>query len=158
MPQLETARALPVHDVMATDPLHCAPDENLSSAAQRMWEGDCGLLPVVVDGRVVSVVTDRDVCMAAYSRNRPLSELRVEEAMSQRLITCSAETDAWIVLQAMREHQIRRIPVVDAHGALVGIVTLTDLANEALRIDSHVPKGDVVETLASIVENRWGKA
>ncbi|HEX4824100.1 MAG TPA: CBS domain-containing protein [Candidatus Polarisedimenticolaceae bacterium] len=106
--------------------------DTLEKAAGVMWEHDCGAVPVVDDdGRVVSMITDRDVCMAAYTQGQLLAAIPVASAMSQRCVSCNAEETAQAAERAMRQHQIRRLPVVDDMGRLVGIVSINDIVLEA---------------------------
>ena len=108
------------------------PHDTLEQAAGVMWEHDCGAVPVVEgDGRVVSMITDRDICMAAYTQGKPLSAMRVASAMSRRCVACNGEESALAAERAMREHQIRRLPIVDDTGRLIGIVSLNDIVLEA---------------------------
>jgi len=141
----------------------CRPDDTLATAAGKMWDHDVGCLPVVsVEGRVAGMVTDRDVCMAGYIQGRSLAELPVRVAMSKTLYTCRPEDAVIAAEEAMRLHQVRRLPVVDASGALVGIVSLNDLAREAERqvgrkgreLTSH----EVSATLAAVCAPRNGRA
>jgi CBS domain-containing protein len=115
-------------DVMTRDVLTCSRGEMLETAAQIMWERDCGIVPVVDEsGRAVGVVTDRDVCLAALSSLRPLSEIPVVAAISKELVSATEEASVDDVAKLMREHQIRRVPIVDEAGRPVGIVSLADL-------------------------------
>ncbi|HVS11206.1 MAG TPA: CBS domain-containing protein, partial [Planctomycetota bacterium] len=78
-----------VEQLMTRDVKACAPQDSLSRAAQLLWESDIGALPVVdSEGRVVGMVTDRDVCMAAYFKGRPLAEIRVDETMARKVYSC----------------------------------------------------------------------
>jgi CBS domain-containing protein len=108
------------------------PHDTLETAAGVMWEHDCGAVPVVEgDRRVIAMITDRDICMAAYTQGKPLSAMSVASAMSRQCVSCNAEETAQGVERAMRQHQIRRLPVVDDEGRLVGIVSLNDIVLEA---------------------------
>src|SRR5262245_14558688 len=106
--------------------------DTLETAAGVMWEHDCGAVPVVEGGgHVVAMLTDRDICMAAYTQGKPLSSISVGSAMSRACVTCHAEETAQAVERAMRQHQVRRLPIVDDMGRLVGIVSLNDIVLEA---------------------------
>jgi CBS domain-containing protein len=121
-----------VEKLMTTEVKTCSPDDTLQRPAQLMWENDCGFLPVVdSEERVVGVITDRDICMAAYTRGVPLGGASVASAMSPDVYSCSPHATLPYVEELMRTHRIRRVPVVDALGRLVGIVTLGDLARRA---------------------------
>lgn len=123
-----------VKDVMTSDVKCCGAGDTLNRAAQLMWESDCGCVPVVDEaGHVAAIVTDRDACMAVYTQGRPLSELPVSLAMSKAAYSCRPEDAIADAEETMREHQVRRLPVVDADGKLVGILSLNDIAREAAR-------------------------
>lgn len=105
------------------------PYDRLNTAAQLMWDHDCGCAPVVNDaGEAIALVTDRDICMAAYTRNQPLSELAVSDAMSETVHACAPTDSIENAQRIMQQRQVRRLPVVDSFGQLVGILSLTDLA------------------------------
>ena len=142
-----------IMDVTVRDVAVCRPEQSLEQAAQIMWEQDCGAVPVV-DGehRPVGMVTDRDICMTAYLRGRPLRDVVVREVMAQE-IRCCRDTDSLDVPhRTMREHQIRRLPVVDAEGVLVGVVSLADLALASERAGGGKPgPGDSAELIATLL-------
>lgn len=112
----------------------CHPHDALNKAAQIMWEEPCGAVPVVDDeGKPVGFLTDRDICMAAYTQGKPLEELRVETAMARKVVACTAEDELDSAAELMRQNHTRRLPVVGPQGALVGLLSLDDLACEASR-------------------------
>jgi CBS domain-containing protein len=122
-----------IRELMTTKPLTVAPHDSLAVAAERMWSGDCGCLPVVNDdGVVVAMVTDRDICMAAWSRHQSPHHLRVQDAMSRNLVTCRSEDTLETVEGAMRLARVRRLPVVD-DGKLEGIISLADIVINNVR-------------------------
>lgn len=104
-----------IEQLMTKDVATCGPDETLNRAAQLMWERDCGFVPVVESAerrRVVGVVTDRDACIAAYTRGHPLAEIRVGDVMSTRIRACKPSDDLAAAEETMREAQVHRLPVV----------------------------------------------
>jgi CBS domain-containing protein len=109
-------------------------NHGLDQAAARMRDRDCGCV-VVIDqaGSPVGVLTDRDICLAALRSGRPIAEMRARDAMSDRLFTCRGEDTVAEAERAMALHQVRRLPVVDAHGRLIGVLALDDVAREACR-------------------------
>ena len=144
-----------VKSIMTSDPATCARDDSLATAASIMWNQDCGVVPVVerAGGKLEGVVTDRDICMSAMMANQPMTTLLVESAMSKRGYTCTPNDTVRSVHALMRDHEVRRVPVVDDEGVLVGIVTLADLATEAYAGRSAAAKkrqADVGKTLAAI--------
>jgi CBS domain-containing protein len=112
----------------------CHPHDSLNDAARIMWDEPCGAVPVVDEqSRPIGFLTDRDVCMAAYTQGKPLAALQVEGAMARNVVSCSADDDLRSAAQVMRKHRVRRLPVVDRNGALLGLLSLDDLAREAAR-------------------------
>jgi len=106
-----------VGELMTADAKACGPSDTLNRAAQLMWENDCGAVPVVDQQlRVIGMVTDRDICMAAYTQGRPLAQSRVESAMSHGAYTCAPGDDIASAEKLMCERQVRRLPVIDEEG------------------------------------------
>ena len=123
-----------VKDLMVTGVKCCETYNTLNTAAQMMWENDIGCVPIVgSNGRVLGMLTDRDICMAAYIQGVPLTGALVTGAMSKELFSCAPEDDIATVEKLMREKQVRRLPVIDADGRLVGIISLNDIAREGER-------------------------
>ena len=116
-----------VKDIMTPTPRVCSPDTNLAAAAELMLDGDCGILPVVADGRLVGVVTDRDMYIALATRNKRASELTVGDVATTNVLTCRPEADVHEVLDAMKAHRVRRIPVEGFGGTVLGIVSINDV-------------------------------
>lgn len=144
-----------VRDVMSRQPRTCRPRDSLNLAAQQMWEGDCGVLPVVDDdGRPIGMLTDRDICMAAYTRGQALSEISIESAMSASVCSCKPSDTLRSLMELMAAHQVRRVPVVEESGELVGIVSLADIARlaQAPTVLSHEARIWVPGVLAGISE------
>jgi|SoiMethySBSTD1v2_1073268.scaffolds.fasta_scaffold19929_10 CBS domain-containing protein len=118
-----------VKDIMTADVRSCRPHDSLQFAAGLMWEADCGCVPVVDDERrVVGIITDRDICMAAFTQNMPLWQSRVESAMARKVACVGADDSPVLAEEAMQRLQVRRLPVVDRAGTLVGLLSLADLA------------------------------
>jgi CBS domain-containing protein len=144
-----------VEQVMQCDVKTCRADDTLNTAAQLMWNHDCGCVPVVDgDGHVVGMLTDRDICMAAYTRGMPLDGVQVQDAMSRRVSACQPQDALADAERMMRDNQVHRLPVIDAGGHIVGIVSLNDLAQEAGRETMTKKRaitfGEVGETLAAV--------
>jgi predicted transcriptional regulator len=148
-----------VKELMVREARSCRVEDNLNRAAQLMWEGDCGVLPVVeADGIVVGMITDRDICMAAYTKGGSLASLRVGDAMAKQVSSCSHETTLETAMSLMKETSVRRLPVLDAQGKLAGILSLNDLAREARKQAKSggrdIKSVDVADTLGVICEHR----
>ena len=117
-----------VREVMTETPYYCQPETNLGSAAELMWNANCGFLPVTeADGRVVGVVTDRDICIALGTRGRPSGDVTVSEIMSGKLHSCTPDEDIHTALQTLREAKVRRLPVIGSNGALEGVISMDDI-------------------------------
>lgn len=140
-------------DLMTKEVVTCSPDATLSEAARKMWENDLGFLVVVSGGdrRPVGVITDRDVCMAAYTQGRLLSEIPVRSAMAGRVHTVETKATEDDVLALMRDNQLRRVPVVDGKGGLAGVVGLADIAR---RSSAAKEAGKLGETVREITKPR----
>jgi CBS domain-containing protein len=144
-----------VEQLMTRNVRACEPDDSLSAAAKIMWEQDCGCVPIVSRkngaATLVGMITDRDVCMAAYTQGRPLQTTKVHSAMAKSLCTCRPTDAVSVALTVMRTNQLHRIPVVDAEDHLVGILSLTDVAREAAHTEQEA--GDLSATaIAATVE------
>ena len=123
-----------VEQLMTRNVTACRSGDSLNRVAQIMWEHDCGVVPVLADdgsGRVIGMVTDRDVCMAAYTQGCALTDLPVRSAMSPSLHSCRPTDAIAVALKVMESNQIRRLPIVDQDDELVGILSLADIAREA---------------------------
>jgi CBS domain-containing protein len=117
-----------VKHVMMGTPYYCQLDTNLGSAAELMWVGNCGFLPVVdANGKVVGVVTDRDICIALGTRSRLPGDVTVREVMSNRIFACSADDDVHVALRTMQEGGVRRLPVIAQNETVVGVISMDDL-------------------------------
>jgi CBS domain-containing protein len=147
-----------VKEVMSVNPRACTLTNNLAEAASVMWEHDCGVIPVVADGgRVVGLVTDRDICMAAALRGRQLANIAVEDTISGEVFSCAANDDVRVALKTMQRNKVRRLPVLAADGTLEGILSMNDIvikAKENRDKASHLSYTDVVNTYKAICQHR----
>jgi CBS domain-containing protein len=146
-----------VSDLIHRDVVTCSDRDTLERAAQLMWEFDIGCLPVVGgDHRLVGIITDRDVCMAAFLQGAPLRSICVSSIMSRDLVTCRETDDVKHVEQAMSKRQVRRVPVIDQDGQPIGMVSLNDIARAAY--GGKLPSGELASTLAVISHPRLGSS
>jgi CBS domain-containing protein len=139
--------------MMTAEPKTCNPDTTLAAAAKLMWEGDFGILPVVDDGELVGVVTDRDMYIALATRNARASQVRIGAVATKTVSTCKPEDDVETALAAMKRARVRRLPVVDAAGTLRGIISIHDILLAA-GAGKPVRNEDVVDTLQAICAHR----
>lgn len=134
--------------LMTRDPKACRESDTLEQAARVMWEGDVGALPVVDDDRhVVGVITDRDVCMAAYTRGQRLADVTVASVATRGVATVDETDLLYVAENTMRERKVRRLPVLDGDGRLSGMISLGDLAHH-LEASNYRGDGVTCETLA----------
>lgn len=123
-----------VASVMTANPACCTPDSPLSEVARLMLENDCGQIPVVQDmtsRKLAGVVTDRDIAIRVVAKGLNSAEARAADCMSTPGISVTAETSLDECCTAMEHNKIRRVPVVDDAGAVVGIVALADVVQNA---------------------------
>jgi len=118
-----------VVSVMTPNPACCTPTTPLRDVARMMRDHDCGQIPVVdASQRPIGVVTDRDIAMRVVAEGRDSNGATAADAMTMPVRTVSTETSLADCVHLMEADQIRRVPVVDANGKLVGIVAIADLA------------------------------
>jgi CBS domain-containing protein len=142
-----------VQNIMNRDVHTCRPDTNLAMAAMQMWDGDFGVLPVLADGgKVVGMITDRDICMAAAAKHCDPATIRVEEVITGEVYGCSPDTDIHEALKIMEQRQVRRFPIINADdGKLAGILSLNDIALKAQSdARAELSAQDVENTLKAI--------
>ncbi len=119
-----------IREVMTRDPCCCIPSDSAYRAATLMRRFDVGVLPIVDDEyhrRLLGIVTDRDLCLTVVAADRQPAEVTVEECMLRNPVCCAPDDELSGALELMRTRHVRRLPVVNAHGILVGLVSLTDL-------------------------------
>lgn len=147
-----------VDDVMTHDAVSCRSGDSLAQAAQLMWDHDCGCVPIVDDEeRVIGMLTDRDVCMAALHAARPLHELAIADAMAKQPVTVRPDDGIDQAQDVMCKKRVRRLPVTDGAGHLVGVLSLHDLARSAVterRWFAGVKMRDVARTFAEVSRPR----
>jgi CBS domain-containing protein len=144
-------------DVMSRDVRTCAPTTTLACAAELMLDADCGFLPVVDNGKLVGVVTDRDMYIALATRNKRAAEITVGEVARPEVFTCGPEDDLAAALTAMKQHRVRRLPVTGFEGSVLGVLAMNDVVRaagprRAVRADQ------VVDTLQAICARRHATA
>lgn len=120
-----------IQDVMTRDPRCVTPEASAREAAQIMREEDVGIVPVVEGSRLVGLVTDRDLAVRVIADGRDGNTSVREVMSSQRIATCRPDEDLEQAMETMAREQVRRIPIVDERGALVGIVAQADVVRKA---------------------------
>ena len=144
-----------VKELMTRDAKACDLNASLTEAAETMWENDCGALPVLKDGKeLVGLITDRDICMAVAMRDHNPSGISVEEILPGVIYSVTPNDDVHKALEMMREHRVRRLPVVDADGEFKGILSMNDVTlraeDQAGETASELSFSDVMETYKAV--------
>jgi CBS domain-containing protein len=138
-----------VRDIMTPDPASCTPESTARDAARLMRDNDCGSIPVVESARsnkLVGTVTDRDLAVRGLADGKG-PDTPVRDLMTPSPVTCGPDDEVEIVREVMVARQVRRVPVVDERGILVGIVAQADIAREdGAASDQEV--GRIVEAIS----------
>jgi CBS-domain-containing membrane protein len=117
-----------VKEIMTQSAVSCGLDTNVGRAVELMWNRNVGMLPVVdSDGKLMGVVTDRDICIAMGTRNRLPGDLTVGEIAIKKVFTCKPNEDVHEALYEMGNHQVRRLPVINDQGVPQGVLSMDDL-------------------------------
>jgi len=127
------------NEIMTTGPCCCSPSDSIGDVARLMRDNDCGSVPIVEGGCVVGIVTDRDLAVRGLASGKSAST-RVRDLMTSSPCCAAADDDVRDVEKIMADRQVRRVPIVDADGCCVGIVSQADLARAALdgaRVSEH---------------------
>ncbi len=120
-----------VHEVMTDRPRCVTAETTVSEAARLMKSEDVGSLPVLDGEKLTGILTDRDIVLHAVAEGKDPTGMPVREVASREIVKVNADEDLASALQLMASHQVRRLPVVDDEGALVGILAQADVAREA---------------------------
>ena len=137
-----------VHEIMREYPYCCSPSETATQAARTMRENNVGSLPVVArdsEGGVVGIVTDRDLCMHTIAAGKDPNQVTVGDCMTREPIKCSPSDDARFAMLLFGENKVRRTPVVDSSGAIVGMLSINNLVG-------NVDDSELVQTLRAIAK------
>jgi CBS domain-containing protein len=129
---------------MTSNPCSVDTDKSVAYAAKMMRDEDVGIAPIVEGDRLVGVLTDRDVTVRVVAEGRDPEQVKVTEVASRDVVTLDPDQDLDEALRLMARHQVRRLPVVEEDGRLVGVVAQADVARTA--DERHV--GEVVEQIS----------
>ena len=119
------------NEVMTKNPVCCRPDDVVEKVAQLMQSENIGSIPVIENEqnqKLVGIVTDRDLALKIVAEGQDAKSTKVEAVMTRQIVTCRAEDDLQKALDAMADHQLRRIPIVDNDNKIVGIIAQADVA------------------------------
>jgi CBS domain-containing protein len=135
---------------MTKDLVYSSPDDKVSDVAHLMKMEDIGPVLIVDNNsnngkKLVGIVTDRDLALKVVGEGHDPKTTRVEDVMTEKVVTCHVDDDVQKAMQAMAQHQLRRIPVVDDQGMLVGIISQADVAT---RVNEPEKTGEVVKEIS----------
>ncbi len=143
-----------IRDIMVSEVETAEPDDTLDEVAMIMREQDVEAIPIVEEGELIGIVTDRDIVVRCIAEGKDPAEVAADEVLSGELQTVEPDSDVEQARRVMAEHQIRRLPVIEK-GMLVGMVSLGDLA---LKIDQEEQVADTVEDISARVKATDKKA
>jgi CBS domain-containing protein len=133
-----------IQDLMTSNPRTVASSASVVEAARIMKDEDAGIVPVVDDDQLVGTVTDRDIAVRVVAEGKDPQATKVSEIASRELVTIDPQQDLDEALRLMAKHQVRRLPVVEEDGKLVGILAQADIARHA----SDSQTGELVEEIS----------
>lgn len=136
------------NEVMTINPVCCLPDHSVAKAAELMKSENVGSIPVIENEqsqKLVGIVTDRDLALKIVAGALDARSTKVETVMTHKLVTCHADDDLHKALDAMAEHQLRRLPVVDDNNRIVGIIAQADVAT---RVDEPEKTAEMVKEIS----------
>lgn len=133
-----------IQEVMTSDPRSVSPDAPVADASRIMRDEDTGIVPIVEDGKLIGTITDRDIVVRLIAESRDASSATVRDIASTDLVTVDPQQDLDEALRLMAQHQVRRLPVVEEDGRLVGILSQADVAREA----QDKQTGELVEEIS----------
>jgi CBS domain-containing protein len=139
-------------DIMTPTPHCCSPNDTVQQVARAMRDNDCGAIPVVKAGKVIGIVTDRDLAVRVLAEGKG-SDARVEDFITPNPACSGADDDVRDVEKLMTDNQVRRVPIVTADGSCIGIVAQADLALAAMNGD-RISENEVAVVVERVSEPR----
>jgi CBS domain-containing protein len=133
-----------IRDVMTSDPCTIDAEKSVAYAAKMMREEDVGLAPIVEGDKLIGMLTDRDITIRVVAEGRNPDQVKVREVASTQVVTIDPQQDLSEALRIMAKHQVRRLPVVEEDGKLVGVVAQADIAREG----DDKQTGELVEEIS----------
>jgi len=133
-----------IRDLMTPNPCSIDADQTVAHAAKMMRDEDVGLAPIVEGDKLIGMLTDRDIAIRVVAEGRNPDEVKVSEVASKQVVTIDPQQDLDEALRIMAKHQVRRLPVVEEDGRLVGVVAQADVAREG----DDMQTGELVEEIS----------
>jgi CBS domain-containing protein len=147
-----------VRDIMTTHVISLHTGIDVGTAGRLMQQGGFGTMPILDrHDRVTGVLTDRDIALAAATRQRNAAHIGVHEAMTETVSSCAPDDDVAAALGQMVKHRVRRLPVVDGTSHLAGILSIDDIALRALDRDGGISSAEFVSAFQRICVPRAGE-
>ncbi len=133
-----------IQEIMTSNPATIEPNQSVVDAARIMKQEDAGVVPVTENGRLSGMVTGRDIAIRVVAEGKDPGSTKVSEVASTNLVTLDPQQDLDEALRLMAQHQVRRLPVVEEDGRLVGVVAQADVA----RTGDDAKTGQVVQEIS----------
>ena len=133
-----------IKDVMTSNPCSIDAEKSVAYAAKMMREEDVGLAPIVEGDKLIGMLTDRDIAIRVVAEGRNPEQVKVADVASKQVVTIDPQQDLDEALRIMAKHQVRRLPVVEEDGKLVGVVAQADIAREG----DDMQTGKLVEEIS----------
>jgi len=136
------------NEVMTKNPVCCLPNDMVADVAELMKSGNIGSIPVIENEqtkKLIGIVTDLDLTLKIVAKGLDAKSTKVEAVMTRKVVTCLADDDLQKALDAMAEHQLRRLPVVDTNNKIVGIIAQADVAT---RVDQPEKTAEMVKEIS----------
>lgn len=144
-----------VKQLMTKNVRSCRQDNNLAEIAEIMWNERCGALPILDgSGKLVGIITDRDICIALGTRNIKASDVLAQDVSPPQYFGCRPDDDAQVALRTMATEEVGRLPVIDEAGQLVGIISIDDIIFRAGGGRSSLTDREIIDTLRAMREER----
>ena len=134
-----------IGDLMTSNPCSIDADKPVSYAAKMMRDEDVGVAPIVEGDKLIGVLTDRDIAIRVVAEGKDPDQIKVRDVASKDVVTVDPQQDLDEALRLMAQHQVRRLPVVEEDGKLVGVVAQADVAREG----TDEQTGEVVEKIST---------
>lgn len=146
-----------IQEIMSAPVKTCSPETSIAQAARLMRDAGYGVVPVTdSDGRIMGIITDRDICLAIANSNRSPRAIAVREVMTTRITFVRPADDPRIALSTMKHARVRRAPVVDASQRIVGLVSVDDFAVRGIE-EGAIDAADLVDALHALSERRLAR-
>jgi CBS domain-containing protein len=144
-----------VKQLMTKNVSSCRPENNLAELAELMWKQRCGVLPILDgSGKVMGIITDRDICIALGTRNIRASDVLAQDVSPPGYFSCRPDDDARDAMRTMATEQVGRLIVVDEDGQLVGVISIDDIIFRAGGGRSDLSDREIIDAIAAIREER----